>query len=35
MFVPLVNLVFTIWIGILPGTPGPNAYGEAPDRVPR
>ena len=34
MFVPVVNLVFTIWIGILPGTPGPNAYGEAPDRVP-
>jgi len=34
MFVPLVNLVFTIWAGILPGTPGPNAYGDVPDRAP-
>lgn len=34
MFVPLVNIVFTIWAGIVPGTPGPNAYGVAPDRVP-
>ena len=28
MFVPLVNLVFTIWVGILPGNAGPNAYGD-------
>jgi uncharacterized membrane protein YhaH (DUF805 family) len=34
MFVPLLNFFFTIWIGILPGTPGPNPYGEEPDRVP-
>jgi uncharacterized membrane protein YhaH (DUF805 family) len=34
MFIPLVNLGFTIWIGILPGTAGPNAYGNAPDQVP-
>jgi len=34
MFVPLVNFVFTIWVGILPGTAGPNAYGDAADSVP-
>jgi uncharacterized membrane protein YhaH (DUF805 family) len=34
IFIPLVNLFFTIWVGIVPGTPGPNAYGEAPDSVP-
>ncbi len=34
MFVPLANLFFTIWIGILPGNAGPNAYGDMPDRVP-
>ncbi len=34
MFVPIVNLVFTIWVGILPGTAGPNAYGDVADSVP-
>jgi len=34
MFVPLVNFFFTIWIGILPGTAGPNAYGDVTDSVP-
>jgi uncharacterized membrane protein YhaH (DUF805 family) len=34
MFVPLVNFGFTIWIGMLPGTAGPNAYGDMPDSVP-
>jgi uncharacterized membrane protein YhaH (DUF805 family) len=34
MFVPVVNFAFTIWVGLLPGTPGPNAYGEMPDSVP-
>jgi uncharacterized membrane protein YhaH (DUF805 family) len=34
MFIPLINFAFTIWVGIVPGTVGPNAYGEAPDRVP-
>jgi uncharacterized membrane protein YhaH (DUF805 family) len=34
MFIPIVNFAFTIWIGILPGTAGPNPYGQAPDRVP-
>ena len=24
IFIPLINFVFTIWVGILPGTPGPN-----------
>ncbi len=34
IFVPLVNLAFTIWAGIVPGTAGPNNHGEAPDRPP-
>ena len=34
MFVPLVNIFFTIWVGIVPGTAGPNAYGDVPDSVP-
>jgi len=34
IFVPLVNVFFTIWIGILPGAAGPNAYGDAPDSLP-
>lgn len=34
LFIPLVNFVFAIWIGILPGTNGPNAYGDVTDRVP-
>ena len=29
-----VNFVFTIWLGILPGTPGPNQYGDVPDICP-
>jgi uncharacterized membrane protein YhaH (DUF805 family) len=34
LFIPLVNFAFAIWIGILPGTNGPNAYGDATDIVP-
>ena len=34
MFIPIINFFFTIWVGIVPGTAGPNPYGEAPDRVP-
>lgn len=34
LFVPLVNIGFTIWVGLLPGSQGPNAYGEAADRIP-
>ena len=34
IFVPLVNIFFTIWVGVVPGTPGPNVYGEAPDSAP-
>ena len=34
LFIPLVNLAFAIWIGILPGTNGPNAYGDVTDSVP-
>jgi uncharacterized membrane protein YhaH (DUF805 family) len=34
LFIPLVNFAFTIWIGILPGTAGPNAYGDVTDSIP-
>jgi uncharacterized membrane protein YhaH (DUF805 family) len=35
LLIPIVNLAFTIWVGILPGTAGPNRYGAVPDRPPR
>lgn len=34
LLVPLVNLAFTIWAGIVPGTPGPNRLGVATDVPP-
>jgi uncharacterized membrane protein YhaH (DUF805 family) len=34
LFVPLVNLAFTIWVGLLPGTPDPNRFGDAADIPP-
>lgn len=34
LFVPFVNIGFTIWAGIVPGTPGPNQYGQATDVPP-
>ena len=34
LFIPLVNVAFTIWIGILPGSPDPNSYGAGPDMPP-
>jgi uncharacterized membrane protein YhaH (DUF805 family) len=34
LFVPLVNLAFALWVGILPGTAGPNSFGETPDVPP-
>jgi uncharacterized membrane protein YhaH (DUF805 family) len=34
LFVPLVNFAFTIWIGLVPGTAGPNRYGAVTDRPP-
>ncbi len=34
LFIPFVNIGFTIWLGILPGTPAPNQYGDAPDISP-
>ena len=34
MFVPLINFFFTIWVGILPGTAGPNQFGDVTDSVP-
>lgn len=29
VFIPVVNIAFTIWVGILPGTPGQNRFGPA------
>ena len=34
LFIPLVNVAFTISIGILPGSSDPNAYGPGPDMPP-
>lgn len=31
LLVPLVNLAFTIWVGILPGSAGSNRFGTIPD----
>ena len=35
LVVPLLSLIVTVVIGIVPGTRGPNRYGEASDRPPR
>jgi uncharacterized membrane protein YhaH (DUF805 family) len=35
LFVPFVNLAFTIWVGIVPGTTEANTYGDIPDRPPQ
>jgi uncharacterized membrane protein YhaH (DUF805 family) len=32
--IPFLNIAFSIWVGILPGTPGPNSYGDATDVPP-
>jgi uncharacterized membrane protein YhaH (DUF805 family) len=34
LLIPIVNVVFTVWIGILPGSTGPNSYGDRADTVP-
>ena len=34
LLVPLVNLAFTIWVGLLPGSPDPNQFGDASDAPP-
>lgn len=34
LFIPVVNVAFSIWVGILPGTAGPNRYGAVPDVPP-
>jgi uncharacterized membrane protein YhaH (DUF805 family) len=34
LLIPFVNVAFTLWVGILPGTAGPNKYGAAPDTPP-
>lgn len=32
LLVPFLNLAFNIWIGVLPGNAGPNAYGAEADQ---
>jgi uncharacterized membrane protein YhaH (DUF805 family) len=34
LFIPFVDLAFSIWVGILPGTPGPNRFGAVVDARP-
>ena len=34
LFIPFVDLAFSIWIGILPGTSGPNRFGAVVDARP-
>jgi uncharacterized membrane protein YhaH (DUF805 family) len=34
LLIPFINVAFTIWVGILPGTAGPNKFGSAPDVPP-
>ncbi len=34
ILIPFLNLGFAIWVGLLPGTSGPNPYGDAPDVTP-
>jgi uncharacterized membrane protein YhaH (DUF805 family) len=34
LFIPIVNVAFTIWIGIIPGAHDRNSYGELPDKPP-
>ena len=34
LLVPIVNFAFTIWVGLLPGTAGPNRFGTTPDVPP-
>ncbi len=34
VLIPILNIAFAIWAGILPGTAGSNTYGDAPDKPP-
>lgn len=34
LLIPFVNILFTIWVGIPPGTRGPNRYGALVDAPP-
>jgi len=34
LLIPIVNLAFTVWLGILPGTPDASQYGDTPDVPP-
>ncbi|MGH6924727.1 MAG: DUF805 domain-containing protein [Propylenella sp.] len=35
VIIPFLNIAFSIWVGILPGTAGPNTYGDAADVPPQ
>ena len=35
VLIPLVNIAFTLWLGIVPGEAGPNAYGDRANAPPR
>jgi uncharacterized membrane protein YhaH (DUF805 family) len=35
LLIPLVNLAFTIWVGLLPGSPGANRFGALIDQPPQ
>ena len=34
VLIPIVQVAFFIWVGIIPGTPDPNPYGDRPDVPP-
>jgi uncharacterized membrane protein YhaH (DUF805 family) len=34
ILIPFLNLAFAIWVGLLRGTAGPNAYGDVADVAP-
>ena len=34
LFIPFLSVIATLFIGLLPGTPGPNRFGDAPDIEP-
>jgi len=34
LFIPFLSVIATLFIGLLPGNPGPNRFGQAPDIEP-
>ena len=33
LFIPIVNLFVVVYLGLAPGTPGPNGYGRDPQEI--